>query len=81
MTPTEPITVSRKDVKDIIDASFKGYKGRRIQVVFRERVTLSHTYWDGGCKTDYAFLDVVGGKRGYLPSQNPFRENMEGEAV
>ena len=46
--------VKRKDVKPVLDLAFPEYTGRKISVVFVEKLTLYNLNWDGGSRNEYA---------------------------
>lgn len=69
------ITKPDSTINRIVNASFSGYKGKRI-ILSTEIPTKLDSYWDGGSKDSYAFYNLDTGKSKPLASNHPFFEKQ-----
>jgi len=60
-------------VKAIVAASFPGYRGRKIALSTDVPKRLS-SYWDGGSRDSFAFVELATGKAASVHSNHPFFE-------
>jgi hypothetical protein len=63
-----------KTVKQIVNEVFPEYKGRKVRLVIHDSgsMSLSQTYWSGGCRSYYAGLDLTSGQFGHLKGTNVY---------
>jgi len=54
-------------IKKIINATFPGYKGRKISVVTDNFPKNLSSYWSGGSRNDYVFYNLANGKAKAVP--------------
>ena len=77
----QPIKVSRKSVKPILDSTFPDYRGHKVRVQFAESVTLYDLNWSGGTRNQYASVRVDG-RIGHVSNAAPPWDNpIEGLSV
>ena len=75
----EPIKVRRSEVKDIVDASFPDYRGRKISVVFADTITFWDTNWHGGTRNVYKAV-ASDGRVAKLDVPAPWVNVIEGQS-
>ena len=73
------IHISTKDVKQIIQATFPGYRKRKVTLVVTDSVTFTDLNWSGGTRSQYRACDIDGhpldlkhNLSGPPPWDNPF---------
>lgn len=64
------LTVSRKDVAQIVAATFPDYRGRKIKVGASADVTLHDLNWSGGTRSQYRTCTVAGQPTGSADRYN-----------
>ena len=74
------VKLTRRQAEPILRATFPGYRGRKISVVFTEKVRFSNLYWCGGSHADYMALRSDGSVRG-LQTDDPWKDKREGSCV
>ena len=76
----QSIKVKRSEVKEIIDATFPEYTGRKIRVVFTDKVQMYDLNWSGGTRNKFAALSTDGRTaRPNVPA--PWANPFEGQTV
>lgn len=76
--------VRKKDVKSIVNATFPGYRGRKIRLVGIEEVILSNINWEGGSRSQYRACTLDGEPTGDMDAFNamaPWSHNAENARV
>ena len=58
-------TVTLSGFPEIARLMPQGYKKRKAFIQSREKITLSHTYWDGGSRSSYTIVNLTTGKTTY----------------
>ena len=84
MPYAEPIPVKRADVEPLVRATFPEYRGRKIRVQPRERVTFSSLNWEGGSRSQYRACTLTGqwtGSAAKYNAQAPWANQAEGKSV
>ncbi len=64
-------------IKKIINATFPGYSGRKIQVVVGKLPTQLNSYWSGGSKDEYCFYNLANDKAKPVMSNHPQFERSQ----
>jgi len=76
----QSIKVKRSEVKEIIDATFPEYTGRKISVVFTDKVQMYDLNWSGGTRNQFAALSTDGRMaKPHVPA--PWANPFEGQTV
>ena len=75
-----PIKVKRSEVRDIIDATFPEYRGRKIRVVFEDTMCFWDTNWGGGTRNVYKSL-ASDGRTASLNVPAPWVNVIEGQST
>lgn len=55
---TGGVAVRRRDVREILDATLPGYRGRKIRVCVVEKVVFHDTNWSGGTRNSYVAVHL-----------------------
>lgn len=58
----DAISLSRTEAAAIIAATFPGYRGRKIRLEPRRRMTFHGTFWSGGSRNEYVALNLENGR-------------------
>jgi len=76
------IKLRKKDVADIVKATYPDYKGRQFELAFQERYYMSD-YWSGGSRTYVTALKLENGQLGLsspdVVAHNPFNQKAHSE--
>ena len=72
--------IKKSQARDIIKATFPGYKGRKVKVEFAPTVTFYDTNWGGGSRNSYAAVGSDG-RTAHLGVPAPWANAVEGETV
>lgn len=75
------INVSRADVATIVNATFPGYRGRKIRIGAREKISLHDVNWGGGSKNEYRAVTLEGqplGSSAKYAAMAPWSHHAEG---
>jgi hypothetical protein len=79
------IKIPFKLLKSTINKVFPEYRGRKLSLVVHNSgsMTLTQTYWDSGCRSYYAGLDLSSGQFGHLRGVNVFPSfsQVEGKEI
>ena len=78
------VKVARRDVAEIVAATFPGYRGRRISVEARESATMTDVNWSGGTRSSYAACTLDGrrvGDASRFAAMHPAENPAEGATV
>ena len=77
--------VKRKDVAQIVAATFPDYKGRKFRIEPRATVTFSNLNWDGGTRSQYRTCTLDGsqslGRADRYNAQAPWANALEGKTI
>jgi hypothetical protein len=74
------INVKKSEVKDILAATFPEYTGRKIRVVFTDKVQMYDLNWSGGTRNIFAAVTTDGkSARPNVPA--PWSNPFEGQTV
>lgn len=79
-----PVPVTRKQVPAIVNATFPGYKGRKIGVKAVESVTFIDVNWSGGTRSQYRACALDGTPTERQPNMGampPWANPFEGKTV
>ncbi len=76
----DPIKLTRKQAKLILDKTFPEYPGRKIKVEFTTRVTFYDTNWGGGTRNWYHALRADGNNTRLMASA-PWINPVEGKTI
>jgi len=68
-----PIKTNAEEVKRVVKAAFPSYNGRKISISTNIPSRLD-SYWDGGSRDYYAFVQLSTLKAVELPTNHPFFE-------
>lgn len=72
--------ITRKQAFLVLRATFPEYRGRKIELVFRESVSFWDTNWFGGTRSEYRFVDQTGASA-KLEAPAPWSNPIEGKTV
>ena len=74
------IPVSRTDafVGRILAATYPDYRGRKIFIVPQAYPLDVRSYWDGGSRSYYTFLNLATFERAAMPAQSAFDRQLAG---
>ena len=77
--------VKRKDVAQIVAATFPDYKGRKFRIEPRTTWTLSNLNWDGGTRSQYRTCTLDGsrslGRADRYNAMAPWANDAEGKVM
>lgn len=75
-----PIPVSKTDptVARILLATYPDYRGRKIRIVPQTYPLNVRSYWEGGSRTYFMFLDLATFKTAPMPAQSAFDKPVQG---
>jgi hypothetical protein len=72
-----PLKITRKQAKAIIDATFPNYRGNKVSIHFQNQITFSDTNWGGGTKNEYAAV-ASDGRTARMDTPAPWLNAYEG---
>ena len=76
----QTMKLNKSQVRDILNATFPEYRGRKFKVEFAEIITFHNTNWGGGTKNTYVAVSSDGrAKR--LGVQAPWINPVEGKTM
>lgn len=64
---------TNQQIKSLVKTAFPNYNGRRISVSTNPPKRLD-SYWDGGCRDFFAFVNLENGRTAEVHSNHPFFE-------
>lgn len=73
--------VTKAQIKPVLLASFPEYKGQTFKVEFTDKVTFTHTNWDGGTKNTYKFVNMANGSSKAISVPAPWVDPYEGLTI
>lgn len=76
----QTMKVKKAQVKDILAATFPGYKGRTFKVEFAPTVTFHDTNWGGGSRNKYIAVKSDG-RTAMLHVPAPWVNTIEGKTI
>lgn len=76
--------VNSKDIKDIIAATFPDFKGRKVSISSRGKVTFVDLNWSGGRRSEYVACTIEGKPLASMAKHNataPWLNKAEGATI
>lgn len=74
------IKLNAKQYRPVVSAAFPQYKGRTVNIEFRNTLTFNDTNWGGGSHNSYATVSADGKAR-HLIVPAPWGNAVEGKTV
>lgn len=75
------IKLTRKQAQPILKATFPDYNGRKIRLVYAEKITFSDTNWGGGSRNKYMGYRLDTAKAEMFNAPAPWNNPVEGATV
>jgi len=72
--------LSRPQYKNIVAATFPEYTGRKVKMVFKDRLTIYNTNWAGGSRIEYAAVKSDG-RTALFDAPAPWSNPVEGATI
>jgi len=66
------LTISAKEVRGVLNATFPGYRKKNVFVSATTKVTIGGLNWDGGSRSEFAGCTVAGESTGNLSRYSRF---------